>query len=248
MPHAQFYFDPHLSRFLPEARHAALFDFPFEGHHRSVKDMIEAAGVPHTEVGRIVVNGARVDFGYHVVDGDSIAVYPLRERDTDDDEPATHPTAPTIDRRFVADVHLGRLVAHLRMLGFDTLYPDDYRDEELARIAASEDRILLTRDIGLLKRRQVRRGHFVRATDPWEQLAEVVSVFNLRGQIVPFYRCTICNGRLEPVSKDAIAEQLPPRTLEYYDDFRRCLDCGKLYWKGSHYARLEAFLANLNRD
>src|SRR5262249_37761553 len=132
------------------------------------------------------------------------------------------------DARFVLDVHLGRLTAHLRMLGFDSLYPEDYRDEELARISSDENRILLTRDIVLLKRRIVRQGYFVNETDPWRQLAEVLRRFNLVGLESPFSRCTQCNGLLVRVQKAEISDQLQAGTLEHYEEFYRCTVCGKI--------------------
>jgi len=234
MPVAQFRFHPSFDRFLPRERRSVLFVYPFEGS-RSIKDMIEAAGVPHTEIGRILVQGEVVDFGYRVQAGDTVEI------------DAVNMTAvATDDPRFVADIHLGRLVAYLRMLGFDTLYPDDYRDEELARIASIDGRILLTRDIGLLKRRLVSRGHFVHETNPWKQLAEVLTAFDLSAQVAFFQRCTACNHLLETVDKASISDQILHNTAEHYDDFRRCPNCGKLYWKGSHYKRIEQFLRDLS--
>jgi uncharacterized protein with PIN domain len=148
----------------------------------------------------------------------------------------------------VADIHLGRLVAYLRMLGFDTLYPDDYRDEELARISGEEDRILLTRDRGLLKRSQVTHGYYVRQTDPWEQLAEVLARFDLRSQIALVHRCVDCNGLLHEVDKSAIAGRLQPMTRQHYNVFWCCESCGKIYWKGSHFRQMEQFLARFLRS
>ncbi len=242
MPEARFRFHSYLNDFLPAARREVDFAYPFDGV-RSVKDMIEAAGVPHTEVGLMLVNDAPADFAYHVQDGDLICIY--ARADQSHQPPSQTPGAVPIAPRFVADIHLGRLVAYLRMIGFDTLYPDDYRDEELARISDTEGRILLTRDVGLLKRRRVTHGHYVRETDSWKQLAEVLSAFQLADQVVLFARCTACNGSLESVDKATIIDQLPPKTQEYYDEFRRCTQCGKPYWKGSHYQRLEQLLGSL---
>ncbi len=239
MDKARFRFYADLNRFLPAFWRQRAFLYPFTAP-RSVKDMIEAAGVPHTEVALILVNGQPVDFAYHVQDGDRVSIYPsFRSIDI---SPLLGPGADP-PARFVADIHLGRLVAYLRMLGFDTLYPDDYRDEELARISGEEDRILLTRDRGLLKRSQVTHGYYVRQTDPWEQLAEVLARFDLRSQIALVHRCTGCNGLLREVDKDAIADQLQPKTRQHYDSFWRCAGCGKIYWKGSHFRQMEQFLA-----
>jgi uncharacterized protein with PIN domain len=227
----------HMNRFLPAAKRDVEFASPFKGQ-RSVKDMIESMGVPHTEIGAIRVNNHPVDFNYHLRDDDHIEVFSANE------ETLIQPELPT-DKRFVLDVHLGRLAAHLRMLGFDTLYPEDYRDEELARISSEENRILLTRDVGLLKRSIVKYGYFVQETDPWRQLAEILKRFDLIGSESQMRRCTQCNGSLHQVDKNAIADQVMPQTREVYDEFFACASCGKIYWKGSHYDRLEAFMRNL---
>jgi len=234
----------HLNRFLAYDRRQTDFTIAYDGP-RSVKDLIESLGVPHTEVALILVNGEPVDFAYLVQEADRVSVYPRFEALDITDLPHVIPT-PAAELRFVADVHLGRLAAYLRMLGFDTLYPDDYRDEALARLSSAEDRILLTRDRGLLKRSIVTRGYYVQETDPWRQLAEVFRRFNLRPSAVRFRRCTQCNGLLEPVDKDAIADRLPDNTRQYYDEFRVCQSCGKIYWKGSHYQQMDQFLASLS--
>ncbi|HVU10390.1 MAG TPA: Mut7-C RNAse domain-containing protein [Phototrophicaceae bacterium] len=246
MAHAQLRFYAHLNDFLAYKRRQRLFRHRFDGLP-SVKDMIESLGVPHTEVALILVNGAPVDFSYHVLDGDRISVYPVFEHLELPHEWSVQPQAAH-EARFVADVHLGRLAAYLRMVGFDTLYPDDYRDEELARISSAEDRILLTRDRGLLKRRIVQRGYAIRSPDPWRQLEEVIKRFNLYDQIARFCRCAHCNGALERVDKAQVATQLPAKTTEYYDEFRRCLVCGKIYWRGSHYDQMDQFVERILRE
>jgi uncharacterized protein with PIN domain len=207
--------------------------------------MIESLGVPHTEVALMLVNGAPVDFAYHVLDGDRISVYPPFEHVDLPDMPDIQSSG---EPRFVCDVHLGRLAAYLRMVGFDTLFPEDYRDEELARISSEEDRILLTRDRGLLKRSIVQRGYSVRATDPWQQLEEVIKRFNLYDAIERFQRCAACNGVLENVDKAEILDQLPEKTARYYDEFRRCANCGKIYWRGSHYEQIDQLVERMLRE
>ena len=145
--------------------------------------------------------------------------------------------------RFVLDGHLGRLAAYLRMLGFDTLYRNDFDDEELAEISAAQQRILLTRDRGLLKRSKVLRGFCLRTKDPHQQLLDVVQRFDLQSQIAPFTRCIACNGILETVQKSEILDQLQPKTRKYFNEFSRCVDCGKIYWQGSHHERMQALVA-----
>jgi uncharacterized protein with PIN domain len=147
--------------------------------------------------------------------------------------------------RFVLDAHLGTLARYLRLLGFDALYRNDYDDAELAAISANEHRILLTRDRGLLKRRIVTHGIFVRDDNPRAQIRDIVSRLDLGGLIRPLSRCTRCNGVLAPVEKAEIADRLEPKTRRYYDRFLRCAECGQIYWKGSHFARLEKTLEDL---
>ena len=246
MPTASIRFYAHLNDFLAYKRRQVTFAHAFDGAP-SVKDMIESLGVPHTEVNLILVNGAPVDFSYHVLEGDQISVYPVYEHLDLPLEFSVQPDAPN-EARFVCDVHLGRLAAYLRMIGFDTLFPEDYRDEELARISSEEDRILLTRDRGLLKRSIVKRGYSVRTTDPWQQLEEVIKRFDLYDAIMRAPRCVSCNGALEAVAKAEIADQLPYNTAEYYDEFQRCQRCGKIFWRGSHYDQMDEFVERVLRD
>lgn len=144
--------------------------------------------------------------------------------------------------RFVLDIHLGKLATSLRLLGFDTLYRNDYADEELARISSTEERILLTRDRGLLMRSIVVHGYYVRNTDPQLQIVEVMQRFNLYQLASPFQRCLRCNGLLESVPKEAIAEQLPESVRLHVNEFYRCQNCKQVYWKGSHYEKLQQFI------
>ncbi len=207
----------------------------------SVKDAIEAIGVPHTEVDFIVANGIPVDFKYQVQDGDRVSVFP-RFRSVDL-AGLPHLQFPDwSEKRFVADGHLGRLSAYLRMLGFDTLYRSDYQDDELAHLSSSENRILLTRDRGLLKRNEITRGYFVRATEPARQLAEVVRELDLSSQLAPFRRCMHCNALLDSVEKKSIQHRLLPETARYFEEFYVCPACDHIYWKGSHYRRMKRLI------
>ena len=207
----------------------------------SVKDMIESLGVPHTEAELILANGQPVDFTYQVQDGDRVSVYPaFRSLDL---SPLGH-RQPQLACCFVADTHLGRLAAYLRMLGFDTLYRNDYGDEELAHLACGK-RILLTRDVGLLMRTAVTSGYFVRAIEPRVQLAEVVQRFGLTGAMSPFSRCVHCNALLRPVDKEVVSGRLLPETREHYHEFYLCPLCERVYWKGSHYRRMQRLIESV---
>lgn len=240
MKEANVRFYAELNDFLPPERRMrnSIYSFEVSG---SVKDVIESIGVPHTEVDLILANGEPVDFTYRVQNGDSISVYPTFQ--SLDISPVVH-LRPQLLRelRFVADTHLGRLAAYLRMLGFDTLYRNDYRDEDLARLSAGEKRILLTRDRGLLKRSIVIRGYCLRATDPRLQLVEVFQRFDLIGSIAPFRRCIHCNGVLQPTRKELVSDRLLPQTRRYFDEFYICPECNRIYWKGSHYRRMQRLI------
>ena len=155
-----------------------------------------------------------------------------------------HPTYPR-EPCFLLDTHLGALAAHLRMAGFDTAYSNDARDEDLAAASAAQHRILLTRDVGLLKRSAVRLGAYVAETAPRRQFLEAIRRFDLAGQVHPFSRCLRCNARIEPCAREEAADSVPPISRAHYDEFWRCVGCGRVYWKGSHYQRMAAFLRSV---
>jgi uncharacterized protein len=211
----------------------------------SVKDVIESFGVPHTEVELILADGASVPFDHVIRDGERIAVYPKFESFDVTPELQVR-REPLRESRFVLDVHLGRLAAYLRMLGFDTAYRNCYSDPQLVRISISEERILLTRDRGVLKHAAVTHGYLVRETDSHRQLAEVVSRFDLARSLRTFTRCMGCNGVLRDVRQEDVAAQLPPRAASEFDEFKQCAQCGKVYWKGSHYRRMLRWVEELS--
>ncbi|AKJ64980.1 Mut7-C RNAse domain-containing protein [Kiritimatiella glycovorans] len=233
---AVFRFYEELNDFLPPESRKRDIRYAFGGRP-GIKDPLEALGVPHTEVDLILVNGISRGFDYRLCDGDRVSVYPVFE--SLDLAPLIRLRPGPLRRtRFVLDVHLGKLARYLRLLGFDTLYRNDYGDPELVRISVEEGRILLTRDRRLLFHRAVTRGYWVRSTRPERQVREVVRRFDLAARIKPFHRCAVCNGIIEPVAKGEIAHRLQPLTRKYHRDFSRCRSCGKIYWKGSHYERL----------
>ncbi|MGM0651504.1 MAG: Mut7-C RNAse domain-containing protein, partial [Bacillota bacterium] len=198
-----------LNDFLPPEKRQTAFSHNFFGQP-SVKDMIESLGIPHTEVDLIIAGDRSVAFNYRVKDGDRISVFPMFEA-VDISAVLKVRPEPLREPRFILDTHLGRLANYLRMLGFDTLYQNNYDDETLARISAEQRRILLTRDRGLLKRSVVTHGYLIRADDPREQVKEVLQRFDLLDVIKPFSRCMRCNAILESVDFDQVKEKLPPR-------------------------------------
>ena len=219
----------------PERRSGTVthtFDVP-----GSVKDVTEACGVPHTEVDLILANGESVAFSYRVADGDRISVYPVFESFDISSVERVRPQ-PLRRVRFVLDGHLGSLARCLRLLGFDSLCSSAWSDHELVAISTGQHRILVTRDRGLLKHGAVTHGSYVWARNPHRQLGEVVRRFHLADHIAPFTRCMRCNGLLVPVEKDDIAHRLPPWTRDHFDKYSTCTTCGRIYWQGSHYRRL----------
>jgi uncharacterized protein with PIN domain len=243
VPQAWFRFYAELNDFLPAELRQREFPCQFQGR-QSVKHLIESLGVPHTEVDLVLINGDSCGFSRLVQDGDRVSVYPMFE--ALDVAPVSQVRSkPLRQTRFVADAHLGRLAAYLRMLGFDTLYRNSFGDAELVAVAAGERRILLTRDRDLLKHKSVTHGYFVRETAPRLQLLEVLRRFDLRRSLAPFSRCISCNGLLVTVDGPRADEQVPARSLRHARRFLRCEGCGKLYWDGSHFRRMNGFLRQL---
>jgi uncharacterized protein with PIN domain len=186
----------------------------------------------------ILVNGQSVDFQYRLQNGDRVAVYPVFE--SLDISPIVRlRPEPLRQPAFVADTQLGKLTRLLRLLGFDTLYKNDYEDSEIIGISQKERRIILTRDVQILKNNAVTHGYWVRSPLPEIQIEEVLRRFDLCGQVKPFTRCLVCNGFVERVDKAVVLDQLPLKTHRYYDDFQRCQDCGKVYWEGPHHQRMK---------
>jgi len=238
MPSVWFRFYADLNDFMPAHRRARRFIHVLR-EPASVKDTIEALGVPHPEVDLILVNGTPVDFSQALHDGDRVAVYPRFEAIDLGDVRRVGADVPD-PLRFVLDTHLRKLASYLRLAGFDATVLED--DSDIARAGARETRVVLTRDRGLLKRNDVRWGCWIRSTDPQAQFVELVRRFTLAPQARPFTRCLRCNGLLEPVAKDAVAGRLLPRTRADVDEFHLCGTCGRVYWRGSHYQRLSCFL------
>lgn len=242
---ATFRFYADLNHFLPRQRRQIAFEQPTYAGDQSVKHLIESLGVPHTEVELILVNGTAVDFSYLVQPGDRVSVYPaLTMLDVPADARLRPP--PPNPARFLLDNHLGRLARYLRLLGFNTLYfNNQYNDAELAQITHDQTRILLSRDRGLLKRSQVIFGYCLRTKDSRAQAAAVLHRYQLHDQIEPWTRCLRCNGRLHPVDKASVLHRLEPKTKRFFDEFHICAACGQIYWKGSHYAKLQAFVNDM---
>ena len=215
----------------------------------SIKDVIEALGPPHTEIGSLRVDGAEVDFGHLLLPGPGggpteVDVFPVTPP-LDVTRPSLLRPTPLPRPAFVVDVNVGRLARWLRLLGLDAAYHPSWDDACLAALAASSGRAVLTGDTLLLKRSAVTHGRLVRATHPEDQLLEVLGFFGLRGPFALFSRCLDCNGELRPVPKNEILHRLEPLTRRHYHRFRICPDCGRVYWRGSHHGRMMRDLERL---
>lgn len=240
-----FRFFGELNDFLPERRRGVAFGYAFNGA-QTVKHLIEAVGVPHPEVEAILADGMPAGFDHQPRDGQRLAVYPLANDLAPGTYPPLRPPWPE-PIAFLADNHLGRLARYLRLLGFDTAYDGELDDDELAERSRDENRVLLTRDRGLLKRSLVLFGYCLRTTDSRQQLMAVLGRFRLFDRLEPWRRCLRCNGRLQTVDKAAVLDRLEPKTRLYYDDFQQCAACGQVYWHGSHMDKLSALVSEVER-
>jgi uncharacterized protein with PIN domain len=188
--------------------------------------VVESVGIPLTEVGSLLVNGRPAERGYRPRDGDIIVVGPVSRPQRLD------------AARFLLDVHLGAVARRLRLLGIDTAYHRYADDDDLIEEANAGRRVLLTQDRGLLRRRKLWLGAYVRGSSTDTQLVDVLERF--APPLAPWTRCTACNGPLAPARKDDVEPQLEPGTRRTYSTFARCVTCGRVYWRGAHSKRLEA--------
>lgn len=243
MPTAYFRVYADLNDFLPDHRKQVAFRESFSAHE-TIKHILESLGIPHPEISLILINGRGAKFEERPEDRDRISVYPAFRRLITKNDSRIKPRTPD-HPIFVLDSHLGKLAGNLRILGFDAKYQNDFADRELASIAVDENRVLLTRDRGLLKRKEIRWGFIPRDDDPWKQTLSVIRRFDLSEKIKPFSRCARCNGILKTVSKREIKDELEPLTRRYYQKFKRCDSCQQVYWKGSHFRDLDSFVQSM---
>jgi hypothetical protein len=202
-----------------------------------LRDLIQSRGVPHVEVATVTVDGEAASWSRRVSGGERIVA-----------EPRYPLSAPLPDSRFVLDGHLGILARDLRLLGFDTWYQPTVDDAELVSVTVGEGRVLLTRDLGLLMRSALETASYVRATDPDEQIVEVLARFRLGDVARPFRRCLACNGRLAGATRAQVAAEVDPGIAARFQSFRRCADCGRMYWEGTHFEHLARRVESLLRD
>lgn len=238
-----FRFYEELNDFLAPDRRRRAFDCRC-ADRATTKHMIEALGVPHTEVELVLVNGESVGFDRMLSDGDRVAVYPVFE--AFDVTPLLRVREHALrETRFVADAHLGGLAHQLRLFGFDTLYDNHFEDAEIVRLAVEQGRIVLTRDRELLKRRDVTHGCYVRTLHRDQQLREVFDRLDLAGSARPFTRCLRCNAPLRAVDKAEVIERLPSGVQERFERFACCDGCGRVFWEGTHWQRMRTMVDTL---
>ncbi|MFC9157220.1 Mut7-C RNAse domain-containing protein [Streptomyces bauhiniae] len=226
---------PDLHLFVPHAHRAGPAELRTDGVS-SLGHVVESLGIPLTEAGTLTVDGHEVPRAHVPADGESVRVGPVPR-------PQRVPGAPL---RFLLDVHLGTLARRMRLLGVDTAYEStDIGDPALATRSAAERRVLLSRDRGLLRRRELWAGAYVYSTRPEQQLRDVLERF--APELAPWTRCTACNGPLHPATKSQVADRLQAGTRDTYDVFAACGECGRAYWKGAHHEQLEAIVAEAVR-
>lgn len=242
MKHIDIRFYEELNDFLPVNRRKKLFGFSFSGN-QSVKEIIGMLGVPHSEVDLILVNGEAVGFDFRPHDQDRISVYPVFE--SIDIAPMNRlRPIPLRKIKFILDVHLGRLAKYLRICGFDCYYKN-LDDLDIILQSLKENRIILTKDKGLLKNKNVTHGYWVRGQQPRAQLLEVITRFDLFKRIKFLTRCLLCNNKLDKVPKDQVTHLIPTKTGTFYEDFYICGHCSKVYWQGSHYENMNELIKYL---
>lgn len=240
----QLRFYEELNDFIPRDKRKVCFTHDL-AQKTSIKDLIESFGVPHTEIDVILVNGRSVDFNYIVQNQDYISVYPVFES-FDVSELIRLRPKPLRNPCFILDVHLGKLAKYLRLLGFDVVYENNLTDEIIIERSEKEHRIVLTRDIGILKNKKITHGHWMHNTNPEKQVMEILNQFHLFSLCHPFTRCLACNGLLKEIEKSKILNQIPLLTKHYYEFFKQCQSCQKIYWEGSHYNKLKNWIKKMS--
>jgi uncharacterized protein with PIN domain len=193
--------------------------------------MAEVLGIPRCEIGGVEVDGEPWSLAIPAPAGSLVRFLPLAEPLILEDEPA-----------FILDVHLGKLARELRLLGFDIAWRNDWNCEDILRLAEAEDRIILSRDRDLLYRREVRRAMLLRSALPFAQLVDVFRRYGLSSRCLPLSRCSACGSLLRPAPKAELLGALPPAVARRYDEFTRCPDCGKVFWKGDHFRSIGPLL------
>jgi uncharacterized protein with PIN domain len=205
----------------------AEFSYAFQ-ERQSLKDALESMGIPHTEVGYIEIDGSPTGLDMRPTAGATVRVSGHQRQQ-----------AP---KGFVADVHLGALVRLLRMLGFDVLYDKDLNEQQLLTAALQSGKVLLSRGRRIFQHKLLSYGCLIHSEAPQEQLQQVLQRFQLQNKLKPFSRCIICNCELVAVRKEAVVTQLLEQTNASFNEFWQCTCCKRVYWKGSHFYKMQRFI------
>ena len=243
MPKGIFRFYEELNDFLPKYRRKTNFEAKFKGK-RSIKDMIEALGVPHTEIDLILVNGKSVDFNYILQNKDRVSVYPVFESLNITDVTLLR-KIPLRQNKFIADINLGNIVKYMRLLGFDLYYDSLLSTRKIIDISKRENRVILTKNRKLLKFKDVTHGIFIRPGTTTEQIRRIIDYLDITDNIKPFSRCLRCNTLLKSVLKENILDKIPPKTKEFCDEYVQCRSCDKIFWKGTHFINMKKIVSQI---
>jgi uncharacterized protein with PIN domain/sulfur carrier protein ThiS len=233
MPKAILRFYEELNDFLPRHRQKIDFEVEIKGK-RAIKDMIEALGVPHTEIDLILVNGKSVDFKYILQDGDRISVYPVFDCLNIEDVTRLR-KRPLRRTKFTADVNLGNIVKYMRALGLDVYFGPSLSTRGIIEISKKENRIILTKNRNLLKFKEITQGILIRPGTTEEQIRKIIDYLDIKNRVKPFSRCLCCNKMLKNVPKGRITDRIPPKTKAFCNGYFYCKSCGKIYWKGTDF-------------
>ncbi len=232
MPKVALRFYSELNDLLPDHRKNTDFEAEFKDK-RSVKDIIEAFGVPHTEVDIIIANGESIDFKYILQGGDQISVYPAFEKPNIQNILHLCP-APPFKTRFIVDINLGDIVKLMRVLGFDVYYDQDLSNQNIIELSKKDDRIIITKSRKLLKFKDVAYGLLLHSGTTEAQIKDIIYRLEIKDKVRPFSRCLRCNGILSSVPKEEIEDRIPPKTRSFCDQYSHCESCNKIYWEGTH--------------
>jgi len=236
MPKVVLRFYNKLNELLPEHRRNSDLEAEFKDK-RSVKDMIESFGVPHTEVDIILANGKSVDFNYILRKEDQISVYPALEK-PEIENPVHLCPVPPFKTRFIADIHLGDIVKYMRALGFDVYDDPGLSNRDIIERSQKEERIIITKSRKLLKFKEVVYGLLLCVGTTEVQVKDIITRLDISDRIKPFSRCLCCNNILINIPKEEIEDKIPPKTRSFCDQYAYCESCHRIYWEGTHVIKM----------
>ena len=151
--------------------------------------------------------------------------------------------------KFVVDTNVGKLARWLRMMGYDALFFDGSDDSQLVATALSEDRVVLTRDTQIMKRRVVTTGRLravlIESDEPEQQMRQVIGTLKLDLQTGLFTLCLECNQSLVERNPQQVKELVPPYVFQTQRNYRQCPGCHRIYWRGTHWEAMNKKLARL---